>query len=198
MRNVAACLVALTLLAWPAAAGLFDSGWDEARDKVNACTADVDKSPRLSSLNARLVRRNPTLVQLADESLPSETDAADVKVRAEMEGPCRSSMLAALGEHHPGLRPAYQLRYLQTDLVYVKLLQRRISFGNANRLLHESWIELDGRQQAYNRAQSDAERRAIGESLDRLARAAQASPPPAGTGRLTCRWIGPTLYCDPY
>lgn len=78
-------------------------------------------------------------------------------------------MLAAVGGHHPALLHAHELRYFQTDLVYVKLIQRQITFGNANRLMNESYLEFWQRIVAYDRARSDAERRQQAEENRRLA-----------------------------
>ncbi len=189
-----AFVVVIVIHAQPALAD-----WPSESRRAEECTIAVDRDTRLQSLNVRLARRDPTLQQLADEGLASEADARSVALRQDLELPCRNIVLSALREFHPHLVSAYQLRYLQSDMVYVKLLQRRITFGNANRLLQESWIELARRQEQYNRARNEEERRAIADSLNQISQQARTPPPPyPSSGRLTCRWVGPTLYCDAY
>jgi hypothetical protein len=107
--------------------------------------------------------------------------------------------LAANRKHHPFLAPALELRNFQDDVVFSQLLQRRITYGNAARLLHQSWLEFKTREAQYNQTQTEGQRRALAESLDALARQARAAAPPLpGAARLSCRWVGPTLYCDAY
>ncbi len=134
--------------------------------------------------------------QLADESLPTVEEVPIIRQRAERLQACRETMLVAVRRHHPYLAPVLELRNFKFKIVYVELMQRRISYGNANRLLHEAWLEARAAEAQYDRARSEAERRALAESFDRMDR--QVRSPPPGSGRMTCRWIGATLYCDPY
>lgn len=199
MRVFWSGVAALVLLsAGAASAGLFGSDWNDDAQKTRECLAEVDRAQELQALNSRLVRRDPTLAQLADEGIPTDLDAQAVRLRAEREKPCRALTLEAVRRHRPPLMSAYNIRFFQMDIVYVQLLQRRITFGNANRLMQESHLSFAERESQYLRARSEAERQALAESLDGIAKQMQSSPPPPGAGRLTCRWVGPTLYCDPY
>jgi hypothetical protein len=179
-------------------ASLFGSSWSEDRDRASACFDSVASGPDVLPLSGKLARRDPTLVQLADENLPSDEDVRALTLRSQKERRCQEMMLSAVREHHSWFESAYQIRFFQVDLVYVQLLKKRITFGNANRLLQESYLEFSAREDQYFQARSDEQRRVLAESMRDLSRQAQSSPPPSGTGRMTCRWIGPTLYCDPY
>jgi hypothetical protein len=185
-------------LAGYADAGIFGSSWAEDRDRASACFDSVAREAELEALNRRLARRDPTLSQLADEKFPTALEAGLVETRSRMERPCQELMLTAVRKHYPWFESAYQIRFFQVDVVYLQLLKQRVSFGNANRLLHESYLEFSAREDAFFQARSDEQRRALAESMRDLSRQAQSSPPPSGTGRMTCRWIGPTLYCDSY
>jgi hypothetical protein len=181
-----------------AIAGLFGSSWEDDRDKASSCFDSVYYAPEFREISDKLPIANPTLQQLSDESVPTESEAQKIRDRVDRARRCRELMMSAIREHHPYLLSAIELRYFQADIVYVQLLQRRITFGNANRLLQESWLQLREREDRYDQARSEEQRRALAESMRDLSRQAQSSPPPAGTGRMTCRWIGPTLYCDSY
>jgi hypothetical protein len=194
-------IVALLLVLAPAAsalAGIFGSSWAEMRDSANACFDAIDDQAEFRALNLKLPPGKPTIDNLADESLPNDSELGALRNRASLAASCREKMLSAMREHHPYLLPALELRYFQVDLVYVQLMQRRITFGNANRLIEQSYLEFAAREAEYDRARNDEQRRALADSMRDLSRQAQSSPPPSGTGRMTCRWIGPTLYCDSY
>jgi hypothetical protein len=173
--------------------------WQTEREKANSCFQNADRVSSVSLIATRLVRRYPDAAQLADEAIPDEPEAHAVQNRARLELPCRDLMLAAVRNHHPLLLSAYKIRYSQLDLVYEKLIQRRISFGNANRLMKESHLNLRLELSMYDEARSGDERRARAELLDRLVKYTQfVLRPPPDTGRLTCHWVRPTLYCEPY
>ena len=193
---LSAALIFTTL---PAAAGLFGSSWDEDIGKAAACVDAVAAQPESQAMAQKLVIQEPTLDQLSDRSIPTEAEAQEIRRGTAAVRPCRELTLAALRKHHPFLVSTFQLRFFQVDLVYVQLIQRRIAFGDANRLMQESWLEFRRNQEQYAQARADAERRAQAEAVDALMRQAHsAPPPPPGARRLNCRWIGPTLYCDAY
>lgn len=182
----------------PASASVLGSTWSQDAEAIGTCITEADRDPGVQSLTGKLVRRDPTMSQIADETLPTVVQARAVELRSRREKPCRDLTLAAVRKHRPPLVSAYQIRFHQMDMVYLQLIQRRIAFGNANRLLHEAYLAFSMREDQFLQAQSEADRRALGESLDRLSQQTQSTPPPTGTGRMTCRWVGPTLYCDPY
>lgn len=181
-------------------AGVASAGWEDDRDRATACYDAVLRDPSYSLLTQRLaVDSDPTIAQLSNENVPTEGEVGVLRAGVERTRPCRALMLNAYRMHHPYMVGAVELRYFQNDLVYVQLFQRRISYGNAARLLHQAWLELKVRRDAYNQARSDEQRRALAESMDNISRQARSAPPlPSGAGRMTCRWVGPTLYCDPY
>ncbi len=113
-----------------------DLDWDRGVSSANSCFDAVGNDPELAIL--KLTSANPSAQQLADQSVPSEAEVRIIKVAAARVQPCRGAMLAAVRANHPSLIAVYELRYLQVDAVYEQLLQRRVTFGNANRLLHES------------------------------------------------------------
>lgn len=190
-------LLMAIIAALPASA--FRSGWEAERQKVSACFDQAYADPALQGLFTRLaVLREPTLAQLADDGLATDADIAAVRARDNSVRGCRAMNLAAVSKYHPYLRPAYEIRYFQSDVVLVQFIQRRITYGNANMLLKQAHLDFVQREARYFQALSDAQRRAEAESLSDIARRSQNPQIPGGSGRLTCRWVGATLYCDPY
>lgn len=193
MRAVAWALFASVLI--------FQTGdaradWQDDTKRANDCYADAARDPAIQILHHRLaLGSEPTLDQLADEGFATDADISAARLRDERTRPCREVLLASAAKHHPFLRPAYQMRFFQTDLVLVQFMQRRITYGNANMLLKQSYLDFAEREARYFQAQSEAQRRAVAESMDSLA---QSPRIPTGSGRMTCRWVGSTLYCDPY
>lgn len=173
--------------------------WRGESDRANACFSALDGDPDIRFVEAKLALSSPpTISQLSDQTIPSELEAGVIRRGVEKRRPCVDMLLAAHRRHYPYLATALELRYFQVDLVYVQLLQRRLAYGDAVRLIHESWLQYKAREAEYNQARSDAQRRAAAESLDRMSQQARSMSPPPGSGRLTCRWVGATLYCDPY
>jgi hypothetical protein len=114
---------------------LFGSSWEDAERPALRCYAEVDNDPEVLPITARLVRRDPSFGQLADEAIPTEAEARAVEMRARKEARCRDLLLNAAREHRAPLISGYQIRFFQTDLVYIQLARRRIAFGNANKLI---------------------------------------------------------------
>lgn len=189
----------LALCAGTASAGMFSSGWEEDQGRALACfrSADADPDARFLAIKVA-ISSTPTMEQLSDERLPSSAEVPVIRRGLSLRQPCRQMLLEANRKHHPYLAPAVELRFFQDDLVFVELLKSRISYGNATRLLQQSFLEFKAREATYNRANSDAQRRAAAESLDRANWRAQVGSAPPGTGRMTCRWVGQALHCESY
>jgi hypothetical protein len=198
LSSVLTVVIAVFFLSESALAGLFGSSWEEDRAVADKCYASANNDPALQLTAGKLVINYPSVAQLSDDTTPSVDEAETIRQGAERVRPCRDLMSRALQKHHPFLVAVFDIRNFQIDLVYVPLIKRQITYGNANRLLHESFLEFQSRWDKYEQARSDEQRRVLAESMRDLSRQAQSSPPPSGTGRMTCRWIGPTLYCDSY
>jgi hypothetical protein len=198
MRRVLWVIAAVTCFPQLASADIFGSSWERDRDSAISCFQSVNQDPAFQPIFRKLPPSDPSLDQLSDASLPTAREIQLIRVVADRKLPCRNLQLTAVEKHHRWLKAAVELRYFQIDLVYVQLFQGRVTFGNANKLLQESNLEFKAREEQYFQARSDEQRRALAESMRDLSRQAQSSPPPSGSGRMTCRWIGPTLYCDSY
>ncbi len=193
-----AVVVSAGVMAAPATAGLFDSAWDEALEARDKCNNAVRAEPRYQGILAKIVvgREAPTFAQLSDDTVPTEEEAGLLQTFTTASEPCRAIYRKAVERDHPWMLNSVDRFYFQQDVVMIELVKRRITWGNANRLRRESRLSYEQAWDAYDKARSDAERRAIADSLDKIGDTIRNQPPPPGSGRVTCRWLGPTLICD--
>ncbi|MCE9523318.1 MAG: hypothetical protein K8S25_12925 [Alphaproteobacteria bacterium] len=197
MRRSLGSLIAFFVLATtaPTRAGLFTSDWEEARDKASACFAAIDKDPSLAEINARSVRSKPTLAQLADDTYPTDSDIEQLRRREDAGRVCRDIYLTATQKEYPSLGSALALRYYQTDLVLLQLLEHRITFANANRLAQQAYLQYRLHADMYFEIQSDRQRQAMADSLDSFQKQLNEGAKPTGPRPVTCAWMGPMLKC---
>lgn len=188
-------LLALQLVFGTAQARSFE----DERAAANACLAEVNSDSTLE-LSSTLTAANPTLEHMTDAKLPTEQDAQRIRAASPRVKKCRGMMLDAVKEFHPFLLPAYEILYWQRDLVYAQLVERRITFGNANRLLNEAFLEFRQREVRYMEAQSErarleeAERnRSFAEQARQTQQAIRDSYTPPRF--YTCYWQGSVLTC---
>lgn len=166
--------------------------WAEAEAEIAACFQTMDRDPALAVVNAKFARRDPTALQLADESFVTEDEAAALRLRMRKTRPCRELRLAAVRAHHPSLEPAYATLYYQADQVFDYLQQGAISYGAANRLSAEALDLFRARERAYLAASAD-ERIALADVWnDELQRGHSNPPPPPG---FRCAWADLNIVC---
>lgn len=191
----------LTLLATVLACTLASARtFEEDRDAANACFRARDAAPELQRLAQRLAYADPTSSQLADSGVASAEEQSAIQRRQNAGAQCREMMLAATRANHPWLTSAFEIRYLQIDLVLMKLLERRITFGAANRLMHDSFLELSGRLERYAQLVAEQDRREQAERDRQTAEEARRwrdsmkstyAPPKV----VVCSWRGSLLIC---
>lgn len=168
--------------------------WAEDDAAVIACFAAMDREPALAVVNARFARREPTAAQLADAGMPSEAEAAALRLRVQTTRPCRERRLGAVRAHHPMLEPAYATLYYQSDQVFDYLTQGFVTYGTANHLARDALVAFRGREAAYFGARGEAERAALSESWSDSLQRAHSNPPP-GNGPRRCIWEALNIAC---
>jgi hypothetical protein len=75
----------------------------------------------------------PTLSQLADESLPTDEDAKMIIALHNDMAPCRERLIEDTVKITPGFIPTMLQFYNASDLILVDLIQRKITWGEANK-----------------------------------------------------------------
>lgn len=159
---------------------------------------------------------------LSIEAVPTSREVSAIKSLADAQAQCRAKLVTAMRTEEPTRVPGYEQFMFKTDLVYAQLMNRKISFGNANRLLKEAYLDglnrltedtkreiAEAQDQEYKRRQLQVQE-SIAESEAEKARAAtiQAMPRPTPvtvptippmsipkTQQTSCMWIGSSLNC---
>jgi hypothetical protein len=169
-----------------------DDAWAQADASISACFKAMDEAPQLARVNAKFARHDPTPAQLADRAVPTDAEAAELRLRVERTGPCRAMRLAAVRDNRPLLEPAYAVLYYQADQVFSYLQQQAISYGTANQLSAQSLESFRKRERDYAAA-SNAERTVAANALREQLQAGHSAPPP--TPQLRCAWDGLNVDC---
>jgi len=81
-----------------------------------------------------------TAQMLSIETRPTVSDVRAIRALSNIQIECRAKMVAAMGQA-PQMVARYEALNFKTDLVVAKLLNRKISFGDANRLLKEAYLD---------------------------------------------------------
>jgi hypothetical protein len=106
-------------------------------DATLICSSKVETNPAYAGIAKHIPLNgnvSPTFAQLADDSMPSEEDSKNlVAYHNEME-PCRRLPTDnELMKTIPGFMPILLQTHYETDLVIVDLVQRKITWSEANR-----------------------------------------------------------------
>lgn len=169
-----------------------DERWLKAEASISACFSSMDDDPQLARVNAKFARRDPTPAQLADRAVPTEAEAAELRLRVERTAPCRALRLAAVRENRPLMEPAYAVLYYQADQVFSYLQSQAITYGTANRLSAASLESFRHRERTYL-GTGNAERTAAADALREQLEAGHSTPPP--TPDRSCVWQGLNVDC---
>lgn len=169
-----------------------DEAWQQAEAKIATCFQTMDRNADLAVVNAKFARRNPTPAQLADKSVPTDAEAAALRLRVQKTKPCREMRLAAVRAHRPLLEPAYATLYYQADQVFDYLQQQAITYGTANKLNAEALLLFEARREQYDRA-SDKEKTALAELWTATLQRGHSKPPPEPYRQ--CEWEDLNIVC---
>ena len=200
MQRLAIFLVGLALFLGTSG-GTKAQSLEEGLARAKACGESVAADAVLRPLFVKLAPQGmPTSAQLADASIPTPDEARLVEHRSQRLEPCRGISLSVVRQYHPLLEPTYQLLYVQSDMIYLQLVRRQISYGNANGLLRDVNAEFDRRERAYVQMRTDELRREQAERDRQTAEEARRwrdsmrssySPPKV----VVCSWRGSMLIC---
>jgi len=134
---------------------------------------------------------------LALESVPTPEEVEAIRALSRDQRDCRDRIDAVAKDHWPTQAATRRELALRLDLVTAQLLQRNLTYGNANRLYQEAALDAEGRltderkeQIAQARAQEAEAWRTIGDSI----RAIAGSQKPEPTGD-PCTWVDNNVDC---
>lgn len=140
-----------------------------------------------------------TVQMLSIESLPTAAEAKAIGALIDARNKCSKELI-------PPTERAESFKF-RRDLVFAELLKRKVSYGNANRLLKQAQLEaLDqwneqARQEAARAQTLELERQRIeiqrrqAEAQASAARAAAISALFPPTTTTNCSWVGQSMRC---
>lgn len=179
---------------------------------VRAYVAEIDESrakefceaqrsnPDITLLSGKVPFVSPdeiTPVMLALASVPSPQEADAIKLLAQDQHACRERMDKVAKDHWPTQNAMRKALAMKLDLVTAQLINRKITYGNANRLYQEAALEAEGALTADRKEQLDKVReqeaiawRTVGDGIRAIAgsQKPEAEPEP-------CNWSGTTMDC---
>jgi hypothetical protein len=107
-----------------------------ANERAIACLRNITTNPGYQQLakHAPLdTRINPTLEQLADKEVPTNEDVQIIIAFHNELAQCRERIIEDLMNVIPGIIPIVVQGYHQADLITVDLMERKLSWGEANK-----------------------------------------------------------------
>lgn len=198
---------------------------DQRFGKLEAWCDGLMSRPEIQALSDKIPLRGFDAIgapMLSIESIPTKAEVAGIRAYADARSQCRSKTVGEYRVHAPQRVPLLEEIGFKSDLVIAQLISRRISYGNANRLLKEAylaglsqWSEATRRELAEAQ-QMEMQRRDMrireqrAEAEEQAARAAtlatlpkpaqplilQSPSVPNQSVRTYCYWVGSTLSCN--
>jgi len=172
-----------------------DPGWKAEDVNIAQCFAAMDHDPALASVNSKYARRDPTAAQLADTHVATDEETNRLKSRIAKTAPCREMRIKAVSRHYPSLMPSYRILYFQADQIFEYLMNKWITYGEANRLSQLSQQQFKDREAAYFRAATEQERPTLSKSWSDAFIRVRVKAPPDGVAA-TCAWVDLALSCQ--
>lgn len=111
-------------------------GSQAANQKIIACVSKIETNPAYQSiarhtpLNGQV---NPTLAQLNDNGKPNDEDVQVIVAIHNEMAPCRERAIEDYMKITPGIIPTILQLYHASDLIAAELIQRKITWGEANK-----------------------------------------------------------------
>ena len=115
------------------------SSWQAIGAATAKCIVAVNADPRFSPLWVHTPKppASPTIEQLADESLANPSDILLEEAHHDAILPCRDNALAQLESVDSRVALAFSNAYNEGDSITLALVQRRITWGEANRQVQQ-------------------------------------------------------------
>jgi hypothetical protein len=107
-----------------------------ANEKIRACLQKITTNPAYQGIAQHAPLNtliNPTLLQLADTGLPTNEEVEVIVAIHNELASCREQAIEDFMKIVPGIIPIVVQGYHQTDLITVDLMQRKITWGEANK-----------------------------------------------------------------
>lgn len=173
----------------------FDEG--RAADFCEARRSNPAIKPILGKLPV-VDAREITPEMLALDTTPNAREVDAIKALSRDQAACRDRMHVVAKDHWPAQTAARKALALKLDLVTADLIQRKITFGVANRRYQEAALEAESSLAEARQAQLEKEReqealawRTVGDGIRAIA--GKQKPEPAED---KCTWAGDPIDCS--
>lgn len=147
----------------------------EANQKARACVHAIEVNPSYQSIAQHIPLNGnvePTLAQLADKGVPSKKDIQIIIAVHNDLSVCRERAIEDYMKATPSIIPTLVQAFHASDLVTVDLIQRKITWGKANKKLlalkdkfraklQDAFNQIDRNLTASHRAELEQRQRAI-------------------------------------
>src|SRR6185436_12579088 len=127
---------------------------------------------------------------MALETIPTDPELDAIKALARDQHACHQRLRSVTQKYEPTRVATHDELNMKLDVVTAELLQKKMSYGNANRLYREAALEASNKltEQAKDELADAEEReaatwRSLGQSL------AGAAKPPTPKSDRTCSWV---------
>ena len=131
------------------------------------------------------------------DDVPTEAEVTAIRALSRDQRDCRDHIEAVAKDHWPTQTAVRKELAMKVDLVTAQLLKRKLTYGNANRLMQEAALEAEGKftadrkeQLAQARLQEVEAWRTIGDGVRAIA--GTQKPEPSGD---PCTWVDNNVDC---
>lgn len=199
------------------------SNMREATQRVKICTEYIENKPVYQSLFNRLPRpKNITPMHMADTSKPTKEDVKNIIAVYNEDAQCRKQSIEDMSRIVPSTVPILVDGYRANDLVTAELIERKISWGEANKRRSDIYSDVQAKFRAEGSrveeelkmshsaeiANRQAALNAVGNSLQEWGKQQQAQADRMQNQQLidnlnrprstNCQIIGNTVQCTTY
>lgn len=169
-----------------------DPAWRAVEARFMVCLQSAVADPALREASRRLSYGEPSPAQRADRGFATEAESLLIGRLQRRVSACWELRQDAALTLRPLMRHAYTAHTYQAGQVISYLIDRAISFGQANRLLAEAAQALRRRERAYLTDSPEA-RLVASRNLDETLQRAHRAPTP--WPGMTCEWEELNLSC---
>ena len=131
------------------------------------------------------------------DAIPTDQELGAIKALSHDQSACRQRLRAVTKDREPTQVGTFDELSMKLDLVTAELLQKKMSYGNANRLYRQAALEASNKltEQAKEELADAQDReaqtwRSLGQSL------VGAAKPPAPHADKSCSWVDSSVDCN--
>jgi len=172
---------------------------DNERGEANAFCDKLRADPAVRPVVGKLPLVSPDEItpdMMALDAVPTDPELDAIKALARNQHACHQRLRTVTQEYEPTRVATHDELNMKLDIVTAELLQKKMSYGNANRLYRQAALEASNKLTEQAKAElADAEEReastwrSLGQTLVGAAR------PPSPKADRSCSWVDSSVDC---